>query len=130
MAKKRNLTAFKDFESPRENCNYQVGYIRLVDIQLECMNELSNSAFRLYIMMKSYAKGNAEFTFPYRIQKNFISKQGFLNARDELITYGYLEQFVSNKNLRTENKYRFSSKWRDRNQDFITQIIESRKQNK
>ena len=125
MAKKK-ITPFKDYENPTENQNYVVGYIRLVDLQLECMNELSNSAFRLYIMMKNYSKGDTKFKFPYRIYKNFISKQGFVNARQELIDYGYLETFTSHKNVRTENEYIFSSKWRDRNKEFIKSITNTR----
>lgn len=127
MASKK-ITPFKDYENPIENKNYVVGYIRMVDLQLECMNELSNSAFRLYIMMKNYAKGDSSFKFPYRIYKNFISKQGFTNARQELIDYGYLENFASHKTNRTENEYKFSSKWRDRNKEFIKSILDNRKQ--
>jgi hypothetical protein len=125
--KRYNITPFKDYESPVENENYQVDYVRMLDIQLICMNELSANAFRLYIMMKSYANGEVEFEFPYRVYKNFICKQTFTTARKELIDLGYIEPFNSHKTMRVANKYRFSSKWRERNKERISEIVERRK---
>ena len=125
MSKRKKITQFKDYESASPNA-YQVSYIRMLDLQLICMNELSANAFRLYIMMKSYAKGKTEFEFPHRVHKTFISKQTFVKARQELIDLGYIEPFISCKNIRKANMYKFSSKWRARNQDYISQIIQSR----
>lgn len=124
--KKKNITPFKDFESVHEKSNYEVGYIRMVDIQLICMNELSANAFRLYIMMKSYAKGNKEFSYPHRIYKTLFCNQTFKTARQELIDYGYIEQFCSQKSRLEPNKYVFSSKWRERNKERISEIIKNR----
>ena len=129
MARSKKKTPFKDFERPTDN-QYQVNYTRITHLQLVCMNELSNSAFRLYIMMKDYSKGDTEFTYPHRIFSTIFSNQGFINARTELIEKGYLEQFYSNKTMRVENKYKFSSKWRENNKELIRQIIESDKDNK
>lgn len=120
---KRKITPFNDYEKPTES-QYQVNYTRITHLQLVCMNELTNSAFRLYIMMKDYAKGDVEFSYPHRIFKSIFSNQGFINARTELIEKGYLEQFVSNQNMRVENKYRFSSKWRERNKEVIKDIVQ------
>ena len=128
--RKQNAVKFKDYESALGKDGYEVGYIRLLELQLVCMNELSPNAFRLYVMMKSYAQQKNEFTFPYRIYKNFLSKQTFVKVREELINLGYVEPFVSYKNLRTENKYKFSSKWRERNKDKIKEIINQKKHNK
>lgn len=121
--KKANKTPFKDYERVSNRGGYEVGYIRILSIQLECMNELSASAFRLYIMMKSYAKGDTEFNYPYRIHKNLFSKQTFIKARQELIDKGYIEPFASHKTMRTENVYRFSGKWRELNKELISSII-------
>lgn len=129
MSKKKKITPFSDYERPTES-QYQVNYTRITHLQLVCMNELSNSAFRLYIMMKDYAKSDTEFSYPHRVFKNIFSNQGFINARTELIDKGYLEQFYSNKTMRVENKYRFSSKWRENNKDLIKQIVESQKATK
>lgn len=129
MSKSKKRTPFKDFERPTEN-EYQVNYTRITHLQLVCMNELSNSAFRLYIMMKDYAKSDTEFTYPHSIFKVIFSNQGFINARTELIEKGYLETFVSHKTVRKENKYRFSSKWRERNKDKIKETIQSEKEKK
>ena len=118
----KKITAFADFESSKDGGGYENRYIRLVHIQLVCMNELSHTAFRVYVMMRDYSKGNAEFEFPHRIHRNFISKQTFTTAVDELVHLGYLEPFQSNKRLRKANKYRFSSKWRIRNQELIKEI--------
>jgi hypothetical protein len=125
--KKKNLTQFKDYESATENCNYQVGYIRMLDLQLVCMNELSANAFRLYIMMKSYANGNVEFEFPHRIYKNLFCNETFKKARQELIDYGYIEPFLSCKQVMKANKYRFSSRWRKRNDQTIAEVLEKRR---
>ena len=122
--KRKNITPFKDFERTVDNGAYQTNYIRLVHIQLVCMNELSASAFRLYVMMKDYAKGESEFEFPYRIYKNFLSKQTFTTARQELVDKGYIEPFLSYKNMRKANKYRFSSHWKELNKDTIKEIVE------
>lgn len=122
MSRRRNKTPFKDYEKVSDSI-YQVGYIRMLDIQLTCMNELSANAFRLYIMMKSYAKGNAEFKYPHRIYKNIVSNQTFSDAREELINKGYLEPFVTKQYERKENIYRFSGKWRERNREKIAEAL-------
>jgi hypothetical protein len=127
MTKKKNYTKFQDYESAKDNNGYEVGYIRMTDLQLICMNELSANSFRLYIMMKNYAKGKADFTFPHRIYKNFISNQTFIVSRQELIDKGYIEPFISNANLRIENKYKFSSKWKEHNKENISNIINAGK---
>lgn len=129
MSRSKKRTPFKDFERPTEN-EYQVNYTRITHLQLVCMNELTNSAFRLYIMMKDYAKGDTEFTYPHSIFKSIFSNQGFINARTELIEKGYLETFVSHKSVRKENKYKFSSKWRERNKEKIKEVIQREKENK
>jgi hypothetical protein len=126
-SKGKRITEFQNYESSKENGGYENKYTRITHIQLICMNELSNSAFRLYIMMKDYAVGNINFTFPHRIYQNFISNQGFINARDELIKYGYIENFISYKNMRKENQYKFSAFWRERNRDYIKEVIDKEK---
>lgn len=117
--KKKRITPFKEFESVEENAT---SYIRMVGIQLKCMNELSANAFRLYIMMKDYAKGNSEFNFPHRIYKEFMSNQTFITARNELVEKGYLETFVSQKSRQQENTYKFSSSWKLHNKIIIDKI--------
>lgn len=125
-SKKNKITPFNDYERPTES-EYQVNYTRITHIQLVCMNELTNSAFRLYIMMKDYAKGEREFSYPHRVFKHIFSNQGFINARNELIEKGYLEEFVSNRTMRVENKYKFSSKWREINKQLIKEIVDTDK---
>ena len=80
--------------------------------KMESMKHLTNGAFRLYIMMEYYSNGQEEFSFPHRIFKNVYSNQGFINSRNELIEKGFLDDFVSNKDARVENKYKFSDKWK------------------
>jgi hypothetical protein len=75
-------------------------------------------------MMKDYARGESEFQFPHRIYKNFVCNQTFKTARQELIDKGYLETYTSQKSVLRENKYRFSSGWRNRNEELIKRIIE------
>ena len=71
---KKKVTPFNDYERPTDS-QYQVNYTRITHLQLVCMNELTNSAFRLYIMMKDYAKSDTEFTYPHRIFKSIFSKK-------------------------------------------------------
>ena len=125
--KKKNLTQFKDFESSNGNNGYETSYIRMTHIQLVCVNELSANAFRLYMMMKDYARGESEFKFPHRIYKKFVCNQTFKTARQELIDKGYLETYTSQKAVLRENKYKFSSGWRNRNEELIKRIIEEDK---
>ena len=127
-SKGKRITEFQDYERSTDNNGWEVSYTRMTDIQLHCMNELSNSAFRLYIMMKDYAKGQVEFTYPHRIYSILFSNQGFKTARKELIDLGYIEDFTSMANLRKENKYRFSSKWRERNNQNIKTMIDARRE--
>ena len=120
MSRKRSkITPFKNYESSLDTCGYEGRYIRLTHLQLICMSELSHTAFRLYIMMKDYSKGEQFFNFPYRIYKEFLSKETFAKARQELIDKKYLNQFTSNKNLRIENNYSFSGEWRHTKQNQI-----------
>ena len=128
--RKKNITPFQDYEKVNEDSKYEKDYIRMLDIQLICMNELSPNAFRLYIMMKAYANGNAEFEYPHKIYKTFLSNQTFISARQELLDKGYIRPFISNANLRKANKYRLSSEWRANNKDKINEIITNRKNNK
>ena len=126
--KKSNFTKFKDYESSGENNGYEHSYIRMGHIQLACMNELSANAFRLYIMMKDYARGDSEFQFPHRIYKNFMGNQTFKTARQELIDKGYLEDYTSQKSVLRENRYKFSSAWRNHNQELVKEVIERDKE--
>ena len=124
----KRITEFKDYERSVDDSGWEVSYTRITDIQLNCMRELSNSAFRLYVMMKSYAKGKVEFSYPHRIYSTLFSNQCFINARRELVELGYIEQFVSNANLRKQNQYRFSGSWRERNREFISSMVERRRE--
>lgn len=126
--KKSNFTKFKDYESSGENNGYEHSYIRMGHIQIACMNELSANAFRLYIMMKDYARGDSEFQFPHRIYKNFMCNQTFKTARQELIDKGYLEDYTSQKSVLRENRYKFSSAWRNHNQELVKEVIERDKE--
>lgn len=89
-------------------------YIRLGNSQLlhESMQGLSDKAFRVYVNMLLESAGKMEFTFPYSKYKNYVSKQGFLNIRTELIEKGFIEIVQNNANLRKANIYRFSEKWK------------------
>lgn len=114
MSRHKNIVPFASYE---RSSDYSSGkeerYIRLVHIQLICMKELSGNAFKLYVMMKDYAKGNEEFEFPHRVYKELFSNQTFSTARDELIKKGFLQNFVSQAPRKQPNIYRFSGEWRN-----------------
>lgn len=63
-------------------------------------------------MMLLESGGCQEFEFPHSRFKQLASKQGFLNARTELIKKGFIEIVHNNSNLRLPNVYKFSEKWK------------------
>ena len=114
MSRNKNIAPFAPYERSAEVSNGKESrYIRLVHLQLICMKNLSGNAFKLYVMMKDYAKGNEEFEFPHRIYKELFSNQTFSTARDELIEKGFLKDFVSQAPRKQPNIYRFSGEWRN-----------------
>ena len=46
------------------------------------------------------------------IYEKITTKQTFQNAKEELERYGFIEVTGFGKNTRTENQYRFISKWK------------------
>ena len=121
--KKKNWVPFDYYERSDENNNgYESSYIRLTFVQIVCMDELKDSSFRLYCKMKLYARGESSFTFPYSLYKNFLSKQGFIQARQELVDKGYLKPFLSTRNNKKPITYTFSGEWRNRNQERISEL--------
>ena len=77
------------------------------------VQSLSPLAYKVYDFMCKECGGKREFKFPYSVYKNFASKQGFLNAKNELIEKGFIEIAQSNANLRKPNLYRFTDTWKN-----------------
>ena len=67
------------------------------------------------IIMLMYFNTNDEIITNYfEVESNekITTKETFENARKELEKYGFIEVTVFGKNTRTENQYRFISKWK------------------
>lgn len=116
MANYKNRAPFKGYESV-SGCEKR--FIRMADSQMNdsAFLNLNHAAFHVYIYMKlakTEQKKN-EFEFTYKVFKTIISKDGFSKAINELVEKGFVEVVERNANLRTANKYRFSSGWRFRN---------------
>lgn len=91
-------------------------YVRLANSQLcaAAMNNLSSTAFRVYVHMLLEAGGKREFSFPVRKYKGFTTKPTFMKAKDELIKAGFIVEKQNNSNLRKPNIYAFSDEWKRR----------------
>lgn len=57
---------------------------------------------------------NSSFTYPEALAKKRVglSKQTFINAKKQLIDYGFIEVVEYNRNLRKANVYKLSCNWR------------------
>lgn len=91
-------------------------YVRLANSQLcaAAMNNLSSTAFRVYVLMLLEAGGKREFTFSFSKYKNFTTRPTFMKAKDELIKAGFILEKQNNFNLRKANIYAFSDEWKRR----------------
>ncbi len=91
-------------------------YVRLANTQLcaSAMNNLSNTAFRVYVHMLLESEGKREFTFPVSKYKKFTTKPTFQKAKEELIAAGFIVERQNNSNLRKANVYEFSDEWKRR----------------
>lgn len=104
--------SFHEWESSKPGGDDGI-FIRMSNSQLlhPAFNMISHSAVNVYMHMKLESKGHIEFEMPYSKYKKFISKQGFQDAKKELVNSGFIEIAQNNANLRKPNKYRFSSNW-------------------
>ena len=73
--------------------------------------DLSSVAKVVYIYMLDYSNGKNITTFPHRIYKAFTTKPTFNKSIKELTDKGFIETIESGRFTRTENKYKFLSKW-------------------
>ena len=89
-------------------------YIRLGNSQMlhPATMGLSDKAARIYNYMLLEAGGNREFTFPRSKYIRISSISAFKNAKDELISKGFIKEKQNNKNLRKPNIYEFSDAWK------------------
>lgn len=89
-------------------------YIRLGNSQLlhPAMMSLSDKAVRIYTYMLLESGGKREFTFPRSKYIRISSISAFKNAKEELISKGFIIEKQNNKNLRKANVYEFSEDWR------------------
>ena len=73
--------------------------------------DLSSIAKVVYIYMLDYSNGSITTTFPFRIYKSFTTTPTFQKAIKELSEKGFIEVIENGRFTRTENKYKFLSKW-------------------
>lgn len=78
----------------------------------EAVQNLTNSEFKLYILMVKIASTSREFSFPRSLYINYMAPATFQNAKDGLIKKGFIETVFSGKNTRENSRYRFSFVWK------------------
>ncbi|WP_312047523.1 hypothetical protein [Anaerotignum sp.] len=111
---RKSKTPFNPWETAKEN-GIEERYIRSGNSQLlhPVFIRLSNSAKVTYMYMRLESGGKIEFEFPASKYIILMSKHTFLNAKEELIKNGFIEERQNNKNIRKPNIYRFSANWRN-----------------
>lgn len=72
---------------------------------------LSHPAKVLYMYMVFWAGNKHQFNFAYGIYKDFMHKNTFYRALNELVAAGFITVVQRNKNLRKPNVYAFSAAW-------------------
>lgn len=104
-------TPFREWETAKEN-GIEKRYIRIGSTKLARMENLSSSAFKVFVCMCMESAGKQEFEFPRSKYKDYMSSATFEKAKQELIDKGYIAEIESNKNLRKANVYKFISDWK------------------
>ena len=74
--------------------------------------QLSSEAKVLYLYMSDYANGQIEFEFPKSRYNKLMCNETFKNKKRELIEYGFIEEIANGRFTRTNNKYKFTGKWK------------------
>ena len=116
--KNKNENKLKVFADWRHDKNYKgnkvKSFVALPHSLLmnETFKRLRPSSKIIYMYMTDYSNGLQDFIFPKSIYEKITTKRTFENARKELEKYGFIEVTVFGKNTRTENQYRFISKWK------------------
>lgn len=67
----------------------------------------------IYIQMVKQAKGKTAFEFPHSVYSKYCSNDGFNKAKVQLIERGFIEVITDNRFTGKENKYKFSSAWKE-----------------
>lgn len=111
---RKKITPFKEWETTKEN-GVEKRFIRIGSTKLARMTELSPSAFKVLVCMCMESAGNQTFVFPNSKYKDYMSRNTFLKAKDELVKMGYIEEVENNKNLRRANVYKFTVDWKSQN---------------
>lgn len=110
--KKDNFVPFSEWQTL--TAGKEKRFIRLGASLLRCEQfaSLSSSAKVLYIYMLLNAGGQKKFEMPHSEYKSIMAKNTFLQARNELISSGFVTIAENNANLRKPNLFEFSSEWK------------------
>lgn len=89
-------------------------HIRLTKSMMNHKNfkELKYSSIIVYMYMKLWANGEAEFDYAKSLGSNIVSPATFTSATKELIKKGFIERvYFSNGGGHKSNRFKFSDKW-------------------
>lgn len=110
---RRKPTPFPPWQTEKPD-GIEKRYIRLGNSQMlhPAMLSLSDKAFRIYVQMLLEAGGTKEFEFPRSKYRKIAGNTVFQNAKQELISKGFIRVKQCNANLRKPNIYEFSEDWK------------------
>lgn len=113
--RKRNLVPFPYYQTMNVN-GLEKHYTRLPYslMKSNAVQELSHTAYRIFIEMMLCASWKEEFTFPRGCYKGTVSNSTFSKAIKELEEAGIIDIKEHNKNLRKSNVYAWSSRWKEK----------------
>lgn len=101
---------FKKYEGEKTKDKH----IRLTKSMMDNKNfrELKPSTIKVYMYMKLWANGEAEFDYSKSLGSKVVSSMTFSKAIKELIEKGFIERvYFSNGGGHKPNRYKFSKNW-------------------
>lgn len=113
--RKRNFVPFPHYQTMNVN-GLEKHYTRLPSSMMtsDAVQELSHTAYRIFIEMMLCASWKEEFTFSHSCYEGTVANSTFSKAIKELEEAGIIDIKERNKNLRKSNVYAWSSRWKEK----------------
>ena len=113
MGKKNYVKPIWKYDPKIDTSTNHTKFVQLYHSQITHKNflKLSSIAKVVYIYMSDYSNGNMTTKFPKSIYSTFTTTPTFLKAINELCEKGFVEVIECGRFTRTQNIYKFISKW-------------------
>lgn len=112
MSSRKKKIPFHGYESTKDEDNF----MRLTKSMMtsQIYYSLHDYSRTLYNYMKLWAMGKPTVEYSQTMAKEYLAKNTFYKARDELIEKGFLGYEVHNRYGHKSNVYKFSGEWRNK----------------